>query len=116
MSHRTVVCDIEADGLLPNVNSIWCIVCKDYDSGEIHSWTPDTLDDFAKFAEDVRLWIGHNFIAYDLQVIKKVLGISIRPSRVRDTLLISRLQKYNRTAGHSLAAWGKYLNHPKYHR
>ena len=113
MSQRTVVCDIEADGLLPNVNSIWCIVCKDYDSGKIHSWTPDTLDDFAEFAEDVRLWIGHNFIAYDLQVIKKVLGISIRPSRVRDTLLISRLQKYNRPAGHALAAWGKYLNHPK---
>ena len=113
MTQRTVVCDIETNGLLPDVTSIWCIVCKDYDNGKIYSWTPDTLDNFVEFADDVRLWIGHNFIAYDLQVIKKILGIKIRPSRVRDTLLISRLQKYNRPAGHSLAAWGRYLNYPK---
>tara|TARA_R100000306_G_C4379431_1_gene143470 strand:- start:141 stop:1994 length:1854 start_codon:yes stop_codon:yes gene_type:complete len=113
MKQRTVVCDIEADGLLPNVTTIWCIVCKDYDTGEIFSWTPDTLDKFSEFASNVRVWIGHNFIAYDLRVLKKILDVKIRPSRVRDTLLISRLQQYSRYAGHSLAAWGKYLNYPK---
>jgi len=110
---RTVVCDIEANGLLPNVDTIWCIVCKDWDTGELEYFKPDRLDEFAEYAKDIRKWIGHNFISYDLRVLRKVLGVKIRPSRVWDTLLISRLYNSNREGGHSLANWGNILNYPK---
>ena len=113
MGNRTVICDIEADGLLSNVTQIWCIVCKDYNTGEVFTWTPDTLFEFSDFTQTVDHWIGHNFIAYDARVLKKLLGIKIKPSRVTDTLLVSRLQTYSRQGGHSLESWGHRLQHPK---
>ena len=113
MSKRTVICDIEADGLLPDVTVIHCIVCKDWDTGEILSWTPDNMEDFVSFTDTVDYWVGHNFIAYDLRVLRKILGIRIRPSRVIDTLLVSRLQNYTKPGGHSLKSWGDTLQFPK---
>ena len=114
MTKRTVVCDIEADGLLANVTQVWCIVCKDWDTGEIFSWTPDTLNEFGEWARaEVHQWIGHNFIAYDLRVLKKILNVKINPNRVTDTLLLSRLQQYTREGGHSLKNWGDILNFSK---
>tara|TARA_R100000152_G_C6782077_1_gene218280 strand:- start:8799 stop:10652 length:1854 start_codon:yes stop_codon:yes gene_type:complete len=113
MSKRTVICDVETDGLLPDVSVIHCIVCKDWDTGEILSWTPDTIQDFIAFTDTVGHWIGHNFIAYDMRVLRKLLGIRIRPACVTDTLLLSRLQQYSRIGGHSLKAWGEALRFPK---
>ena len=113
MSKRTVVCDIEANGLLHNATCIWCICAKDFDTGEMFFWGPDELHDFSSFADDVHHWIGHNFIAYDLRMLKKFLNIKIKPLRVTDTLLLSRLQEYSKSGGHSLANWGKFFNYPK---
>jgi DNA polymerase-1 len=114
MIKRTVVCDIEADGLLASVTQVWCIVCKDWDTGEVFTWTPDTLNEFNEWARaEVHQWIGHNFIGYDLRVLKKILNVKINPNRVTDTLLLSRLQEYTREGGHSLKNWGKILNFPK---
>jgi DNA polymerase-1 len=114
MPKRTVVCDIETDGLLSNATQIWCIVCKDWDSGEIFSWIPEDIMDFPAWAEDnVHHWIGHNFVGYDLRVLKKIMGLRIRPSRVTDTLLLSRLYDITLKGGHSLENWGKILNYPK---
>lgn len=113
MSGKTVVCDVETNGLLPAVDTIHCIVCKDWNTGDVDCFTPDTLSEFATYAEGVDKWIGHNFISYDLRVIRKVLGIKLRPSRVYDTLLISRLQNANREGGHSLKNWGNILSYPK---
>ena len=113
MVKRTVVCDIEADGLFSNATKIWCIAAKDYDTGETFFWGPDELHEFHIFADNVHHWIGHNFISYDLRMLKKFLNIRIRPTRVTDTLLVSRLQCFSREGGHSLANWGKILNHPK---
>jgi DNA polymerase-1 len=113
MPKRTVVCDIETDGLLSNVTKIWCIVCKDWDTGEIFTFDPTQLNEFDDFAPTVHHWIGHNFIAFDLRVLKKIRGVKIKPTRVTDTLLVSRLQQYTREGGHSLKAWGKTLGFPK---
>jgi DNA polymerase-1 len=110
---RKVVCDIEANGLLYNVTTVHCIVCKEWNTGEVTMFTPDTLDTFEEYASTVDEWVGHNFLAYDLRVLRKVLGVKIRASRVYDTLLISRLQNFNREGGHSLANWGRLLNFSK---
>ena len=110
---RRVVCDVETNGLLPKVDTVWCIVCKEWDTGDKTYFTPDTLDQFEEFAEGVDEWVGHNFVAYDLRVLRKILGVKIKPSRVWDTLLISRLQNSNREGGHSLANWGRILDFSK---
>lgn len=116
---RTVVCDIETDGLLPHVSCIWCIVAKDYDTGEMFIFTSDPDDehpdigDFATFADEVHHWIGHNFLGYDMRVLKKILNVKIKGNRVTDTLVVSRLQAATRQGGHSLDSWGTTLNYPK---
>lgn len=111
---RTVICDIEADGLLPSVTQIWCIVCKDIDTGEVFKFYEDTLGDFHEFAtHEVHHWVGHNFIGYDSRVLKKLMNIKIRPKDVTDTLILSRLQSQQRKGGHSLKNWGKFLEYGK---
>ena len=110
---RQVICDIEANGLLDSVSKVWCIVAKDYDTGEVFEWDPHNLHEFHSFAKEVHHWIGHNFLGYDMKVLKKLMNIKIAGNRVTDTLLVSRLQQYSRPGGHSLAAWGKQLGFPK---
>jgi DNA polymerase-1 len=110
-----VVCDIEADDL-DNPKNIWVIVCKDIDTGELHVFRPgdkDWVRNFIHFAKSVTLWIGHNFLVYDIGVISRLLGYNIHPLEVLDTLVISKLLWYNIPNGHSLEAWGERLGIPK---
>lgn len=92
---------------------------------------------FLDYTRDVELWVGHNIIGYDLQVLDDFFGtrtmnLSLATSNVLDTLVLSRLFKYSplpkefnrgaykdhplypdRSGGHSLEAWGKRLGNYK---
>ena len=110
----TVVIDIEADGLLHNVTQIYCIVCKECDSGKVHVFEGDNLrEGFRVFASTVDLFIGHNIIGYDRPCIERLLGVSILRDRVFDTLIASRLLNVAREGGHSLENWGNILGFKK---
>ena len=110
-----VVFDIEANGLLDTVSIIHCLVAIDVETEEVFRWIGDEITgpDFAQWSAGVKEWIGHNIISYDLPALRKVHGIELPRHTVTDTLVLSRLLKYNRTQGHSLGAWGLYLNYPK---
>lgn len=123
-----VICDIETNGWIWNVTTIWCIVCKDIVSGNIYKWRPDEVHLFPEwFNRRVKKVIGHNFIGYDSVVLKKLLELDIPLSMIVDTLVLSRLtrpvsppseQAYalktdNRIGGHSMDAWGTRLGFPK---
>ncbi len=142
---RVVVADIEANGLI-NVTRIWCIACRDINTGELFKFQPnsnltghlDFKNEFIAFAKEVKTWIGHNFLTYDMPTINEVFGEElIKPEQVIDTLVLSRLFRYqpppgvqtplikvkighitekmdSRYGGHSLGAWGTRLNFPKY--
>jgi DNA polymerase-1 len=120
-----VVINIEANGLDPS--KIWCIVCKDIDTGVIYEWRNPTDDStaarsFSDFANNVKLWIGHNLIGYDLPNIRKLLNQSCglddlwarslqsrgndTPLGHIDTLIISKLVDYPRE-GHSTEHFAK---------
>src|SRR6266567_1965924 len=108
-----VVCDIEANGL-EKPTQVWVIVCKDIDEGKYHVFRRPTQDleekeRFLQFAQQVTLWIGHNFLDYDYPVLDDLCGLRIdNPGdTVRDTLLISRLVEYSRPDGHSIEAYGE---------
>lgn len=106
-----VICDIEADSLTPT--KIWCIVCKDVDSGDVQSFTYNELDAFVRFSRSVTCWIGHNFLGFDLWAINNLTAASLDPRRVIDTLVVSRLFNFLIDDGHSLEAWGKRLGKHK---
>jgi DNA polymerase-1 len=109
-----VICDIETDAL-KNPTVIWCIVAKDIDSGQVYTFDgPEEVRKlFPAFHERVSLYIGHNFISYDADCIRRLLNLTLDSSRVTDTLVLSRLLKYDIVGGHSLEAWGDRLGQKK---
>lgn len=104
-----VVLDIETDGLNPSV--IWCIVCKDIDSGEIFIFTD--MFEFAEFSKRVTLWVGHNIIPFDVPVINRLTLANIDYHKCLDTLILSRLLNVQLLGGHSLESWGVRLGYSK---
>src|SRR6185369_16714943 len=61
---------------------------------------------------DYRL-VGHNFIAYDMVMLNRHWGTKLGISHVVDTFVLSQLYNPSWSGGHSLAAWGSRLGHPK---
>ena len=53
--------------------------------------------------------VGHNIIGFDGPVLSRVWGVKIPLSKVRDTLVMSRLWNPQLEGGHSLRAWGERL-------
>lgn len=102
---KSVVLNIEANGLKPD--KIWCATCIDIDTGEEHVFRrPDELPEpFLEYMVGVDSVVGHNVISYDLPHLARLVGQYRRPAGVVDTLVVSRLLDYNRSGGHSLAAW-----------
>lgn len=112
-----VISDIETNGLDPDV--VWCIVCKDIDTGEMYEFVREnTLDtrsdlrDFNDFAVHVDEWIGHFFLSYDAPILNRICGTSIPLNKITDTLIMSRLFNPERKA-HGLKYWGEILGHAK---
>lgn len=95
---------------------MWAIGVKDIDTGSERIFKePDRKpEEFLEYAKGVTLWVGHNFLGFDLPVINKlVAGANLDPTRVVDTLVVSRLVDYKRNGGHSLEAWGESLGREK---
>jgi DNA polymerase-1 len=116
---KTIICDLEADGLSPT--QIWIIVTKDVDDGSIRTFkelgTESGRTAFLDFAKTVDVWVGHNFLGYDRLAILAVLGYDIPWDRVIDTLVVSRLLDACLVGKkpHSLEAWGERLGKKKLH-
>lgn len=108
-----IVLDLEANGL-ENPTQIWCICCRDLDTGKFYVFRKVTQDEEAKksfleFASKVTLWVSHNWLGYDYPVLNRLIGLSIRDihSVSIDTLIISKLVNYSRPSGHSIEAYGE---------
>jgi DNA polymerase I len=99
-----VVIDVEANAL-KHPTKIWCIVCKDIDTGEYHVFNPKNLEAFKDFSDGVHTYIGHNILGWDCGVLNLLLGVDIS-SRAYDTLILSKLIDYPRQ-GHSIEDYGK---------
>jgi DNA polymerase I-like protein with 3'-5' exonuclease and polymerase domains len=124
---RRTIFDIETDGLLDEVQNLWCIVCRDADTGEVTTYGPDKVHEGVQHLIDSDELIGHNIINYDVPALAK-LGYRIDSfPKLTDTLVLSRLMHTNlgdsdrirnlkgevippRLIGsHSLKAWGYRL-------
>lgn len=121
MAGRIGIFDTETNGLLPSVTKIHCSVVKDIDSNEIRKFTPETIDLLPEYLNNFVSLIGHNCIAYDFPVLRKIFGYEYLGRKI-DTLLISRLQRPNRKAPpnappgtfpHSVEGWGYRLGRGK---
>jgi DNA polymerase I-like protein with 3'-5' exonuclease and polymerase domains len=112
---RVATLDIETNGLLPEVDTIWCAHLGDMDTRELTGYRPHEIEELLAALDEVDVLIGHNIIAYDLEVLRRLKGYEFK-GKVCDTLLMSRTQRPNRfsvkgsKAGpHSVEAWGYRL-------
>lgn len=109
--------DIETDSLeIDQVKNIWCIVCKDIDTNEIHTFTNPGLGEFRSLVSRASTIIGHNIIDYDYPVLDAFYRGSIDPTKIIDTLVLSRVLRFRPLddEGQSLEAWGVRFGSPKH--
>ncbi len=110
--------DIETDGL--NSTRIWVVCAKDIDTGEEYTFLnpshiKEEKDRFIDLCSRADRFVMHNGLGFDAPVINRLIAKdTIDLSRVVDTLVVSRLVKYDVEGGsHSLDAWGQRLGYPK---
>jgi hypothetical protein len=94
-----IIFDIEADGLVHDVNSIHCIVLYNTEDGTTTEYndvgnTEPIVRAITALEEADRI-VGHNIINYDLRVISKLYPFFSPVGDVIDTLLLSRLYHPN---------------------
>lgn len=105
---KRIVLDIETT---LDHNTIWMIVTKDIDTGEVNVWK--AADNLVGYLKDVTLIVAHNGIGFDFQILNRLWSTKIRLSQVYDTLIASRLLDPSIENGHSLDAWGERLQRKK---
>ena len=112
--------DIECNGLLDELDRVWCAVVINHKTHEKKEFTPENIDQLCKYLDEFDVLIGHNCIAYDFPALRKVFGWEYKGTKV-DTLLMSRMQRPNRDnprgyrgrGPHSVEAWGYRFGHYK---
>ena len=94
---KELVFDIEANGLLEDSTTIYCICWKDLDtnfSGEMSGSNLNSQMVFDVFNCSTKI-IGHNVINYDIPMIKKFYGIDLIDllgrEAIVDTYLMSQV-------------------------
>ena len=113
---KTLIYDTEGNGLREEVTRMWCIVCKENETGKVLKFKPDEIELGIRVLESADRIVCHNQIGYDLQVFKKLYGWEPPPDiEIVDTLVLSRLYNPERrvpkgwkgiNAPHSIEAWG----------
>lgn len=108
--------DFSIGTAIDQAHTVWCIVAVDVDTGTEYTQTINDPDNFARvleILEEADELIGHNIIQFDIPILNKLFGFSYRGSRIRDTLVESRVLYPDRPGGHSLDAWGQRLGEQK---
>jgi len=103
---KVLVLDIETN--LAH-DTIWCCGCN-YDGYTSVYTDAKHVQSLIDKADEV---VGHNIIGFDGPVLSRVWGVKIPLSKVRDTLVMSRLLNPQLDGGHSLRAWGERLGNFK---
>lgn len=123
----TVYFDIECNGFIEKVTRCVCIGYR-IDGGETKiAYTPEQIATALDAIANADVVIGHNIVAFDLPVLKKLYPNWKGPRTVIDTLVMARLVHPDirdddfqtegfpteLTGSHSLKAWGVRLGTPK---
>jgi len=111
---RTLIFDIETNGLLLDVSKFWvgvsyCIETKEY-------FISRTVEGFVDNLNRATKVVGHNIIGYDIPTLNKLSKVKVREDiDIVDTLILAKLAYYDkdRSWSHSLDAYGERLGEKK---
>jgi DNA polymerase-1 len=110
---RSILFDIEANGLLNTVTKVWCAAAYDIETKEWFTFTPETVNQLPTLLQNYDVAIGHNIVSYDFPLLKKMYGFEYK-GIMFDTLIASRVL-FPDIGKHGLDDWGKRvgINKPK---
>lgn len=120
---KVVLADIEANGLMPMADTIWCICAKVLGDPTVYSFLGK--DDFISWFNDegVDVLVFHNGLGFDFQCMREVWGLPFsvgqtdsfngKPITIIDTFQTSMFLNADRRWGHSIEKWGDHLGEPK---
>lgn len=113
---NSLIFDIETDGLLDKVSKLHCLVIhepngKRYSFADQAGYRP--IAEGLDMLEKADYLIGHNIAEYDIPAIKIVYPQFNPRAVIRDTLIMSRLQRNHVMYKHSLEVWGEKLGEHK---
>lgn len=126
--HKSLLFDLETNGLGRDLTKVHCMAIIDTDTGEEWSYGPDDIEKGLEDLYNADTIAGHNIVGFDLPALWKVYKWAPRPGVRRvDTLVIARLlhpniknEDFKRKdfpkeliGRHSLEAWGLRLGEPK---
>ena len=114
-----IIYDIETNGLVDTVDTIWLVVTKNIDTNEVITFSDYDVDskplnELVPFLNKATVLIGHNIIGYDNVVMHKLLNW-VPPTSIKmiDTMIISQMNNFRREGKHSLKNFGLILNDAK---
>ena len=114
-----IIYDIETNGLVDTVDTIWLVVTKNIDTNEVITFSDYDVDskplnELVPFLNNATVLIGHNIIGYDNVVMHKLLNW-VPPTSIKmiDTMIISQMNNFRREGKHSLKNFGLILNDAK---
>lgn len=131
---KTVIADIEADGLLDTISQVWVIACKDADGTNEKVFTGQdcegivepagTLEDGVEYLLSADRVVMHNLLGYDYHVLEKffpnIWNIKTAPFKnMWDTFVQSKCQHFDRPrlkgtkSNHGLEYYGLLFKYPK---
>lgn len=105
---KVFLSDCEANGLDPT--EMHCVCVKSWPDGR--KWTFTDMNMFEEFVDEQQpdRWVFHNGLGYDVKVINKLVRTDlINPSKVIDTMVVSKLVNYKKFNTHSLKELGQHL-------
>lgn len=114
-----LVFDIETNGFMPKVNTLWLIMTEDTVTGEKHQYSDHdpqlpSIADGLHALSNAAILVGHNICGYDIPVLEHLTGWTPNPQTViYDTWIMSQTLRYKRGHLHGLEGWGAKLGFPK---
>ena len=114
---ESLVYDIETNGLLDELSTIWCIGIASATDGKVQTYT-DHDPDLPRLAEGIERLanadrvIGHNVIGFDMPAINKLHPDTLRFDQQWDTMVVAALIEPSRRSI-ALATYGEQFNYPK---
>ena len=92
--YKTLLFDIETNGLLKTLTRVHCLVIREYETGRLwvfrHNKREDTIRKGLEMLMDCEVAVGHNIYQFDLPAIEKVYPWFETDALIRDTLVMTR--------------------------
>lgn len=95
MTKRSLLWDVESNGLLKTMNRIHCIVLRDVHTRETfrfrHNDEENTIPEAVKMLEEADEIIGHNILRFDIPAVRILFPDFNPQGRIYDTLVLLRV-------------------------